>query len=265
MGSCSRAGQITGHYWNDCTAIDGCVFGGPQEGCYDRCAKNHSGGEAECLNMHGCGWKDNKCFAANSRRFSMAKSPETCTDVAGWYDRDGPDYTCSWYASNPSFCKDHGANFRNFGYTAKEACCACKYTRRELGEWTPIEVEPKIGFLHHGGLLHGISRTVDGDTVQISPIDSELVGAPEESCVEWNWWDAETHTDGQLLCPEGQAIGTLYQSGIEAVTGIKTYNLENGYCCHAPVTIDCVWKTVADVVLGEVTCDRNILSLLVSD
>ena len=48
----------------------------------------------------------------------------TCQDVAGWYDADGPEYDCAWYAEGNN-CANHGDNFENFGLTANQACCAC--------------------------------------------------------------------------------------------------------------------------------------------
>ena len=40
-----------------------------------------------------------------------------------WYDRQ--HYNCQWYASYRENCNIFGGDFRNFGFTAKEACCAC--------------------------------------------------------------------------------------------------------------------------------------------
>jgi len=48
-----------------------------------------------------------------------------CTDSPeGWYDSDGTDYDCDWYAQG-SNCEVYGDLFENFGKTANEACCAC--------------------------------------------------------------------------------------------------------------------------------------------
>jgi len=48
-----------------------------------------------------------------------------CVDSPGWYDGDGPEYDCEWYASNNG-CEDGGGDCcRNDGKTANEACCVC--------------------------------------------------------------------------------------------------------------------------------------------
>jgi rRNA maturation protein Nop10 len=45
-------------------------------------------------------------------------------DVTGWYDADGPEYDCTWYALDDN-CQLYGSELENFGYTANEACCVC--------------------------------------------------------------------------------------------------------------------------------------------
>ena len=51
--------------------------------------------------------------------------PPTCTDSpVGWYDIDGPTYSCSWYAQG-SNCATFGNSYANFGKTANQACCVC--------------------------------------------------------------------------------------------------------------------------------------------
>ena len=48
-----------------------------------------------------------------------------CADSPrGWFDSDGSDFHCGWYARGDN-CQRYGSGFRNFGKTAKEACCAC--------------------------------------------------------------------------------------------------------------------------------------------
>uniref|UniRef100_A0A7S3PZ33 Ricin B lectin domain-containing protein n=1 Tax=Chaetoceros debilis TaxID=122233 RepID=A0A7S3PZ33_9STRA len=56
----------------------------------------------------------------------------------GWYDSQGPEYNCEWYAKN-SNCDLFGGeyeflsntiHFRNFGMVAKEACVVCGGGRR---------------------------------------------------------------------------------------------------------------------------------------
>jgi hypothetical protein len=43
-----------------------------------------------------------------------------------WYDADGADYDCNWYANKASNCASYGDQYSNFGMTANEACCACQ-------------------------------------------------------------------------------------------------------------------------------------------
>lgn len=51
---------------------------------------------------------------------------QTCRDSPyNWYDSDGPGYNCNWYASDSRYCSAYGSDYRNFGRTANEACCAC--------------------------------------------------------------------------------------------------------------------------------------------
>lgn len=60
-------------------------------------------------------------------RATPSNAPSSCVDVAGWYDSDGPEYSCRWYELNPSsHCYSHGNSYDNFDYTANTACCACK-------------------------------------------------------------------------------------------------------------------------------------------
>lgn len=48
-----------------------------------------------------------------------------CMDSpVGWYDSDGPNYNCTWYAKG-SNCERYGDQFENGGLTANEACCVC--------------------------------------------------------------------------------------------------------------------------------------------
>merc|ERR1711865_1258614 len=48
---------------------------------------------------------------------SEDSSSSGCTDVAHWYDSDGPQYNCGWY----------GHNYQAHGHTANTACCACQH------------------------------------------------------------------------------------------------------------------------------------------
>lgn len=49
-----------------------------------------------------------------------------CQDTPNWYDMGGRDFTCAWYAQDPSYCSRYGNYFANFGETANSACCVCK-------------------------------------------------------------------------------------------------------------------------------------------
>ncbi len=52
--------------------------------------------------------------------------PDACIDEPeGWFDIDGPDFNCLWYASDSDLCPGFGDSFTNGGLTANEACCAC--------------------------------------------------------------------------------------------------------------------------------------------
>merc|ERR1711971_237682 len=51
--------------------------------------------------------------------------PSQCTDVANWYDVDGPYYDCEWY-SHGSRCTQFGNDHSRMGQTAQTACCVCR-------------------------------------------------------------------------------------------------------------------------------------------
>lgn len=58
-----------------------------------------------------------------------------------WLDSFG--YDCAWYTRGDN-CIIFGSGFSNFGYTAKQACCACgggviKDQRRVLDEVSPVK------------------------------------------------------------------------------------------------------------------------------
>jgi hypothetical protein len=65
---------------------------------------------------------------------------ESCTDVSGWYDADGPDYDCDWYAGGypDDYCATCGHDYSNQGHTANSACCSCGGG----GTSTPAPVTP---------------------------------------------------------------------------------------------------------------------------
>lgn len=68
----------------------------------------------------------------------------TCTcedDPVGWYDSDGPTFSCAWYASG-SNCASWGNGYENFGKTANEACCVCgggKYIQTNPCDLSPCK------------------------------------------------------------------------------------------------------------------------------
>jgi uncharacterized protein YkwD len=47
-----------------------------------------------------------------------------CSDVPDWYDSDGEIYNCQWYSYN-NHCRYYGNGYKNFGFTANQACCVC--------------------------------------------------------------------------------------------------------------------------------------------
>jgi len=56
---------------------------------------------------------------------TAAPAPAPCTDdPENWYDSDGPQYDCDWYAQGNN-CAQYGDSFENDGKTANEACCGC--------------------------------------------------------------------------------------------------------------------------------------------
>lgn len=67
--------------------------------------------------------------SSDYRDFALGNAPpgpcNECIDSPlGWYDIDGPTYSCAWYADGTN-CADYGDGYANFGTTANQACCAC--------------------------------------------------------------------------------------------------------------------------------------------
>ena len=68
----------------------------------------------------------------SSGEFSTIMSPSStptmvaaCEDSPiGWYDSDGPDYDCNYYAQGDN-CAMYGNQYENMGKTANQACCVC--------------------------------------------------------------------------------------------------------------------------------------------
>jgi len=75
----------------------------------------------------GCAWRSHLgvyATVSSYKEWITAQAQYSCTDVAGWYDLDGAQYTCDWYASG-THCTNSGDGYANFGFTANQACCAC--------------------------------------------------------------------------------------------------------------------------------------------
>jgi hypothetical protein len=62
-------------------------------------------------------------FASPTSPINATSGGEQCEDIQGWYDSDGPEYDCAYYAENDA-C-EFAADYENNGYTANEACCFC--------------------------------------------------------------------------------------------------------------------------------------------
>ena len=63
------------------------------------------------------------CPGTDSAFTSVISTSGVCYYGADWYDADGPEYNCDYYASNG--CPDFGDNYANFGLNAQTACCDC--------------------------------------------------------------------------------------------------------------------------------------------
>ena len=84
--------------------------------------------------------RDEWCNARWRQNIVKDKCPETCfkkecippirpcadrTPFGNkWHDSSGEEYTCKWYSYGDN-CNIFGYAFRNFGWTAQEACCVC--------------------------------------------------------------------------------------------------------------------------------------------
>jgi len=101
--------------WND---IDGQFYDCEWYSEGDRCEKY---GAKERFRNLGKVANEACCGCGGGSNF------ETCADTPGWYDLDGPEYNCGWYAQGDR-CERWGADerYRNDGKVANEACCVCK-------------------------------------------------------------------------------------------------------------------------------------------
>lgn len=107
----------------------------PEAGCQDS-PKNWYDSDGEDYNCLWYGSDPGNCrkygnsFAREGKTANEAccvcgGGTQPCEDVEGWYDNEGPSYDCSWYKWF-NRCARFGDKYSNFGYTANEACCACK-------------------------------------------------------------------------------------------------------------------------------------------
>eukprot|EP00979_Chaetoceros_neogracilis_P008202 scaffold1827_cov338-Chaetoceros_neogracile.AAC.2 len=71
---------------------------------------------------------------------------ESCSDdPEGWYDIDGPTFSCEWYGGygGYNYCADIGDDYANFGTTANQACCVCGGGSRGNFNWPTTSKAPK--------------------------------------------------------------------------------------------------------------------------
>jgi len=260
--------------------LGGCVWG--ERGiCRDNCMwRMEDDREKGCLSTDGCAYDSHKdhCSPHDSYFIGLNK----CEDPKDWHDDAGDG--CDWYNVNAdSRCFSYGHRHRNFGKVADEVCCACKFgveannrRRRELaneegtrkagaqqkkmlasGVTASYEEIPKRGFLFHGGVLNGIEREIitHGDYLKTTMVDSVFFNqVSKDVCEEVKWWSS----DNEMVCPEGQSVGTLFQSGLND-GDLPVYSLEKGYCCTIPVTRECVWKEVSKYDLGAIACEQDFV------
>mmetsp|Transcript_4637 Transcript_4637/g.6862 ORF Transcript_4637/g.6862 Transcript_4637/m.6862 type:complete len:414 (+) Transcript_4637:37-1278(+) len=62
-------------------------------------------------------------------------------DPEVWWDSDGPQFNCAWYASG-SNCASYGGGFAHAGLTANTVCCACGGGRQVGGPPPPPPPPP---------------------------------------------------------------------------------------------------------------------------
>ena len=148
--------------------------------------------------------------------------PSCIDDPIGWYDIDGEDYNCNWYAFGTN-CEKYGNGYENFGTTANEACCACgggtkntvtpsiSVSKETLSPApTPSSVSPsKSSSTSPSAIPTGIPSI----TLSSSPSSSFSV-APTSGCTDTplGWFDA----DGELYDCKWYAQGNnceTYGSG----------------------------------------------------
>jgi len=257
-----------------CLALEGCGYIQGHDHCFDKCTWEHdsrpgSTSQARCLNLRGCAYDSNTdhCWASESVKEITG---EVCHDVPGWYDSDGPQYNCEWYAHHTNQCHWFGSGYSNFGHTANTACCHCRSVvngRRALdGSFDDgFDTIPKRGFVHTGEVLVGFSREMTQGDVLIykptaaPPAESEV---SESECVERLWWDAETVSSRELSCNEGEAIGALFRSEFDSALNL-VYSVEKGYCCQVKSSSTCVTRPISELLgeyeEGSLKCDDGFV------
>jgi len=156
---CSMAGGDLGHNsYDNMNAEAAAEYCNARENCggYQYAAAWRAGAKPQFFDTTGTG--DN-CNDNSDWTVYVKTEEKICQDVTGWYDIDGPNYSCDWYKRGRR-CHVYGNSFRSFGKTAQEACCACKHRRRELSPKNE-DILPKQGFYYTGTGLTGFSRIRD--------------------------------------------------------------------------------------------------------
>jgi len=55
---------------------------------------------------------------------TVSPTPAYCEDLHAWYDSQGPEYNCEYYADRDN-CLKYGYTHKHFGHSAITACCTC--------------------------------------------------------------------------------------------------------------------------------------------
>jgi len=55
---------------------------------------------------------------------TVSPTPAYCEDLPAWYDSQGPEYHCQYYADRDN-CLKYGYTHKHFGHLAITACCTC--------------------------------------------------------------------------------------------------------------------------------------------
>ena len=150
-------------------------------------------------------------------------APSICSDLPNWIDAQGDG--CSWYAIG-NRCEIYGNQWKNMGYTANMACCAC-----QGGFQLPYEMSPSISpstplptaslncfdepnFVDaEGNFCQDYERDVDDydaflDGLTNCDLKGELYGANESCCVcggGYIWPRVPSMTPSATLSPSSRA------------------------------------------------------------